>query len=726
MSGKASAPSHGASQRKKPATRTAEKIAVNKNLTVEDLLHDFLRQQLAPDPNDGNNYYLGIVLSIQEAKQNDTSIYNIFDDSVINMERFYTNFKSAETETTKRLLVHIPELYSTNEYSKDSVYNRYTKFKINYSGGETIKVNDILKITFKNSSDFTDPEIISIHKSKENENYVLEAEKIRNSLESVNQCRVLQLNNGNLPTADLNSVYLETPFAGYYQLFSELAYVLSPDGFNTFIRQQPVGSDITIDKLSLIKYEIYADSKVKAIVEQPKLQANFKADKDGIPVISDQREDYEVLIRLRLNDKKILTKFASFIDEKLSRFKFFSEITSVKDSEIKKDNTFYLDIIIDVEAISKEDLENISVDKYIEVSNQKKNGSGPSASSANTQSSQNSNQTVQQNSTFDPCENLQPQNTDIYVSINDTTKWTRRLSDSSFVNYALGNSNLSVPLKGTNITSPQGFMNYLISEEYLKISGEKVSKKESVSTFYDFQELVKINPKFYSIPQKVIQTDKQKKIGIQSNFKDNRKDNFISEGSLNYRISQISKFLGQLREDIAKKETNDKNKVLIIPLNVLRANRGAGSDQESRHYYGQAVDFVVYVNFSNDLASPSIFQIPPEIVYLYCNKLSEKSNSVSNCGNGIFIKEMYNHFEYLVFPADERASTEVRVGLTEDERKYGRLWVVGGSNDQLKDIEKFKVAEKQKVLLDYISKNYAKLNTANPVLKIKDLLEGLL
>lgn len=734
MSGKdPAAPSKGQNQKNKPKLRNAEKLAVNQRLTMEDLLRDFLRQELAPDPNDGNNYYLGKVLKVFEANQDNTSIYNIFDDSINNMERFYTNYKTSDKFITKRLLVHIPELYSTNEFSDDNIFTRYTKFKINYRGKEVIKEHDIVKIIFKNSSNYTDPEIISIHRSDGSANYETELAQIANDINSANQCRILQLNNPGSPTLNLANTYLSSPVAGYFQLFEDFKFILSNDGYNTFIRQQGPNLNPTFKEIFNLKYEIYADQKVKSLVssEYPKLQNSFVEDSKINPVLEDTRSDVEVVFRLKLDSNQninqkgienLLNKYYDFIQAKIDRYKFV--ITKSAVLKIDQKTTFYIDISVDIVAIEDQNLVNATLDKYIEFSNKAKNGAIQVSTSFTIQTSQNSSQTLQQNSTPDPCENSQPTVTDIYISTDQPQKWTRILADAPFVNHFLNTIvGGPAPLKYSPRKYVQKNTDDILDFENLKISGERISKKES-TVFYTFEELQSINPKFYSIPQKIQQRNskEKRKVTIKSDFKDQNKTNFISEDSLNFRIQQISNFLKNLKDLIVQNEQVPPNNVLVLPLNVIRPNRGQNTDSESRHYYGQAVDFVVYVNFSNDVTKTQIFQIPPEIVYLYCMKLAELQSFVENCGNGIFIKDSYNHFEFLLFPADEQNPKDAKSSLSADERKNGRLWVSGADKDKLKDIDKLKNSEKHKLLIDYISKNYAKINTANPVSKILRLL----
>lgn len=712
---KSSAPSKGQNLRRTPNLKSAEKIAASQAITIEDLKDEYFRDLFAPNPDDGNNYYLGIVLDVLKQGQEQQNIFNIFEDSVSNLERFYSNYKTSEKLNGIKLLVHIPDLYSTADFTEQDILSRYTKFKINYFGSDPIKKYDILKIIFKNKNSFSDPEIVSIHRSDGNENFKATPNNLQSSTETYKDCRILQLSGSNAQSLDLNNSFLSAPIAGYYQLFSDLEFVFSPSGIKTFIAEQGLKIPLNFESTQ-ITYEIYADDKVKSKVTQNNLKDRIFQDSAATPPF-ESRQEFEVLIRLKSSSSEYLKRFASFIEKKLSRFKFFVQ-TGIS---VPLNNSFYLDILVDIQADVGEDIENFTVDKYIEFSETKRQGPSPTPRADTVQSNQNPQQTVQAKLNPDPCQNTQPVSTELYISIDDKNKWIRSLYDSPFVEYFLnGKNSISLPI---TYVSESNIINVddILSPANLKISGEKINKKDKIIS-YTFDELLKKNSKFYSIPQPILQ--KNTNIGIKSNFKDPQKTNYISEKSLNLRIQKISNYLKILKNFIVSNEQVNNDDVLILPLNVIRANTGGAPDTESRHYYGQAVDFVVYVRLP-DLQNPGkfkIFQIPPIVVYFYCRRISESKQEISISGYGIFIKENYNHYEFAFIPQDEENPKEVRLGLTDDEISNGRLWVVGSGVDEFKNINSLDNGEKHKLLVNYTNVNYAGATSANPVQKILRLL----
>jgi len=115
----------------------------------------------------------------------------------------------------------------------------------------------------------------------------------------------------------------------------------------------------------------------------------------------------------------------------------------------------------------------------------------------------------------------------------------------------------------------------------------------------------------------------------------------IKELDSNFKI--IIRFLNDLRSKISSTERVPIEDVLILPKQVLKLKKGtAKGDTNSRHYYGKAVDFRVYIKDKDN----KVFQIPPDIVALYADQVGENFKFI---GQGVFLspKTFYNHVEFL-------------------------------------------------------------------------------
>jgi len=701
-------------RKNKPKSKVGEKIAANQRLPYENLLEEFLRQEIAPDPNDGNNYYLGKVVATFFEDDNSYDVYDIFNDSVSNIDRFFSGKKIDEKKVNK-IIVHIPELFSTREIpNKTDLLNYYTKFKINFLRDDKIKVDDVVKVTFKNSKDFTDPEIISIYRSNEDSKIEVRRKILKESFDGANDCRILQLRSPTSPTSDRNSIFSDQPIAGYKELKKSLDTYLGGIGYLDFRKQ--IGEVLNYDlKLSTdLEYKIFCDPKI-----QSKYQFKGHVSDTNVKPPLPDKTNFDVVLRLSvkkestLNPKNTLNDFSKYIDEKLSKYKFI-----VKKQDYNA-NFASLDIIVDIAAVPFDKLtpEKSILDQYIEASdNFSGNFTTNQAFGDNVSSQQTGTSIVTANLTNQECENKIPANISLYIPISDKKRWKRSFLDGDFVNYFFSNNDKTIsPIKYFGIDNNPDKLSIPIIYNNLFLSGELLSKKNKNPFVNNWEDLKNKNIKFYSIPSKVLQK-KNNKIKINSNFKSiNSRPNFITEQALATRIQYLADFLEKLREFIAVNEGVPIERVLILPINVIRV---AEKNSDSRHQYGQAVDFVVYLNFSDDPEKPEIYQISPEIVYLYCRKRSILTNQKENTGNGVFIDDQYNHFEFLsVLKAqDEETPAEVKKGLPKDIIQNGSLWVVS------KDIDPKKLDQPSKnleeFLVNYILERYTSVLTGAVVEKI--------
>lgn len=699
-------------------TKHLEKVAVKPNLPIENLLDEFIRQSLAPDANDGNNYYIGQVVGIIDTKSN-LDIYDIFTDSVSNMERFFANKQERENNNVKKLIVHIPELFSINDIPLDTnkdILSYVTKFRIIYDGKEAIKKGDLVKIVFKNNKTFTDPEVISIQTYGTIFNlFEPKINGLKDKLNAYLDCRVSQLTGSNGSSANLNSQFYDLPKAGYFQLFDEIKLLTSTVGFENWSDSRgEFKKKEFVDKYSsTISYNLYCDNLVKGIAEAKgikKIVTKLLSVDNGDVVTQLDYEVYVTFFCSSTNDEDI----AIFNDY----LKFF--ITTITDKysfiveKVGADKNNNILIRIDTNLASDASVDE-SAQGYVQKSEALRNGGIPSQTGQDSSVPQLVGSVyIESKSTNDTCVNPLPQENSYYIDINNLSKF-KRDTDRPFIEYFLNNTPTPNGLYGTKpcpinyIIGPSknsfslAFTNVALYAKNLMLSGELLkSKKEK--PFYSFEELKKENSKFYSIPENVKQ--KSPNILINSNFDDDKK-NFISEDALANRLNLLSNFLNRLRTLIALNEfknekiPNDQKeqKVLILPINVVRKKTNSSKSYKfSRHFFGQAVDFVVYIK-----SGEKILQIPPEVVYLYCRKTNIQSTYL--VGHGIFFNDMYNHFEFSFLDMNEQsiASFQSTKALNDDEKNNGRLWVVGDLPESIKKAKDAPVQNLSRAIINYVS-----------------------
>lgn len=713
---------------KNASNKQLEKIAVNPNLPVENLLDEFLRQSLTPNVNDGNNYYIGHVVGVLDSKSK-IGMFDIFNDSTSNLERFFSNKNKRETKDVKKLIVHIPELFSVGDYAIDTendILNYVTKFRINYSGATKIKIGDLVKVVFKNNTTFTDPEILSVSDFYNESIIKTRKDSLKEKINSYLECRITQLAGSQGSPINLDSIFFKLPTSGYYQLFNEISLLLSKPGYINFASYLgKIDKENFIKELSQIKYQLFCDNKVKAIAE---LNSNLKTLLTGKILQKSLNDpvdqlDYEVYLKISTdnidisNNKDNLKQLTSYIQERIAdKHNFVIENLGIFNTEGSTTNNQFFLLKIDVNLSSDVSVDE-NVDSYIQKSEEIKNGGIPSTSGQETSITTAANTAfVQQNSNTQQCENPAAVINEYYINIKDIQKYKRNIDDRAYVDYFLNkpSDTLPIPYPSAKEKLPISSLD-ILSPKNLKLAGQYV--KEKKNPFVSFEDLKKENINFYRIPDKIAKLNQkaiekgEEIIDINSNF-DNENKNFISEQALQFRIKKISNFLTQLKYVIARNEfvdsasdkkiidTEKEKRVLILPINVIRIKKGKSEYKFSRHYFGQAVDFTVYIKDLND----EIYQIPPEIVYLYCKKTMAGSNELY--GNGIFFNEMYNHFEFVFINDGEEnlLSLDNTKNLTQDEKRNGRLWVSGELPEGLKKIQDLTIEKLDKEIINYITK----------------------
>lgn len=157
----------------------------------------------------------------------------------------------------------------------------------------------------------------------------------------------------------------------------------------------------------------------------------------------------------------------------------------------------------------------------------------------------------------------------------------------------------------------------------------------------------------------------------------------------------LYKFAKGLTKFIARNEGLTENDVFFMPISVFRpfrkVNPNAGVDQNSRHFFNRAIDFVVYINdnpaigLSTDsvLNTGNFFKddsnayiIKEDILYLYTIKfLQQNKNPFADAGVGLLNSSQkrttgYVHYEFMSDYREPKA-----FGIVNPKTKRSRRWV---------------------------------------------------
>lgn len=180
----------------------------------------------------------------------------------------------------------------------------------------------------------------------------------------------------------------------------------------------------------------------------------------------------------------------------------------------------------------------------------------------------------------------------------------------------------------------------------------------------------------------------------------------------------LLKFAKGLRKFIAQNEGLPESSVLLLPLSTFRkfvdvVRLGEGIDQNSRHFFNRAIDFVVYINndpnflgFDKVVSIPKkdTFEIPNYIVYAYLLKFIKQNGAkFDQSGIGLLEKSQkrttgYVHYEIM---SDYR---EPEKGVQRAKRK--RRWTSQPIKDDTESVYKqaFDKENKDSIIIQYVNK----------------------
>jgi hypothetical protein len=633
--------------------KIAERIAFDPFLPKEDLINEFIRNTINPDIDQGKTYYVGRILDIIE---NDDSLLDnrdIFYSPSDNYERVVRATNSNKyNEGRKVLIVHVPSFITGASYPPRTALNYYifNKLRIEYRGKENPKIGDIVKVSFGNMKDFTDPEILSIEPG--DPNYVDKIKPATDSFKKYEDCRI-----SNLKTPTIigsNNISIDTnPPGGYKQALEEIKNIFLDTYIKGFIDtiKIPGPSETEFGKIQNIVLRLNKVGLNANVFTQYSSTYNF------IEVDNSTQNTYLI----RGNDILISCENPQKNDE--LRNKFYNYVKKDFDSRLSylfsfnnapADNTFLVDINLNF----LENKQTKTVEDYLRISKvfDELNYFPFSNPASKPTEQEASNGTVKRKDIVDKCEKELAKDKSIYPVVYDGKSFNNKITTDNDV--------IEAYYKASDDNS---FVNAYIKQDYFyKLLGIKEN---------EFEKYLKSkNSKFYQDGFVVVD-------------KYNEKENIVGISAIKNNFKLIQSFMKQLIKEMEILEQYGENsgKILVLPFQVLKIKEKTKSkqnDENSRHYYGKAFDIRVYLKDS-DPTNPNKFvirQMRPEIVTLYLNLIKTYVIGVRELGQGMFLDESkrYNHIEFL-------ESTSGAMGLPVEEYNQKLLFVSKDSNDPLED-----------------------------------------
>jgi len=633
--------------------------------SINDLYTHLAKEQITPDANSGKQIFYAIVT-------------NVIDNPGIKTDPFLSKqyeiartngLSDKEASSAKAVFVHVPALYTfyydayDKEATKEKKVTQFDLQKLVVFTDKSIAIGNVITITFENLKDYTGPIFLNISKEK-NEQLVEDRKKFQSSKElfsQILQCKILAAEEAEGYAAFSNTAAKQKPRRGYWSFYKDFVNQISTENLvNKIIVSNTtnqlknlgivgsdgiVGTDSATQKANALtifkgithtikaRQQVYdyinIQSTLESSEELPKLNLDTEASDSNAVYWSVNLTGNEAL-------KNEIINIIQAIVEDYYGFNFALE------GEFYKMNPFPNDGI--EEAIKKSKaLDNLAA-KNSESAEQTTTES-PREKTPLTDSQKN--QPVPKTKLKEnvpQCEDQTKINNQIYIKASESKSFdsdNKRIT--KIFNKALSGWHSSIEIETILLYDYEQQKNLPTSGEFIygADQAEIISpvKEEDVKPP---KQQTKDNPKGTKKEEKKPKSTSPKKI-IENNQK-------------------LSQFVTAFTKFIAINEEIDQKRVFLIPLSVFRPFKkekpGQGQDQNSRHFFNRAIDFVVYLvpesydSKSKQLPSEGTFEIPNYIVYCYLLKFIKQQPSFAQCGIGLLEKGKtrdtgYVHYEWM-------------------------------------------------------------------------------
>jgi len=584
----------------------AERIAFDPFLSQESLINEMIRNMINPDSDSNQAYYTGQVVNIIKVDNQELDIRDVFYSISDNYERATKSVPDKKYDLKRViLLIHIPSFITNNRQAVSNLnYDNFNKLRVEYGGDKPVNIGDLVKIQFRDKNGFYDPYIIGIENVKA-ESITYQNKIAKASFDNYLNCKVNSLNF----STDINAVdfkQITIPAGGYIQALKAIDDIFSNSYIESFKKTLTKDfGEISKIFISVQNVKVYSDvyNEFKGNYEYKyRLDSFIEQDKSYLIKVSD-------LIISSKNDPGILRgKFIDYIKQDISSKYNFT--ISVGEGNVYG-NGFYLDINSNL-IINKTTTQK-NVNDYIEVSkkileSQTYYSSIPASGSSPA--------IIQKSNAPDKCDSELGQNNSTYKLVYYEDKSNKLI----YSGFRTQDSNVVSKFYSGSINTKS-----FLTEDYLYQIANISSPSDLLGT-----------SKFYvsSGPTDQVYGSKNNRLNVE------QLPNFLKE-TLNFLI--------KMKTYIEKMEGLSSDQVLLLPIQVIKNKKTllGKQDPNSRHFYGKAADIVIYLKLVKSDGTIDIVQIPPEVVSLYAQKISEFLNI--NIGQGIFLNsnKFYNHIELL-------------------------------------------------------------------------------
>jgi hypothetical protein len=567
------------------------------------------QEQLKPNTENGVTFYYGIVTNIITDSTKNYDRRDIFYSRVDGIERA-NNTTTKYSSIRNIYCVHIPALHSilfgheTFKEKSELTPEDLFKFRIEDFGKDVknVQIGNIVKVKFENNSIFTggvieqiiDDKTLELKLDKETNQKVLQNfqdyEKCIQDPQLFSQGQGRALFSSVLTNKDVISL-------GLYDFIEFFV-----NSFSLEAEKKNISSPTVVTKYNLEVSKITFDA-----INNYRAQNEFFA---SVPLGASKNDKYFVSQSDAITAKNLIKLSIDSSSSDILKNYFILFLKNSYGLETTSAGNSSLNIVFNVEAIEEKDFLSYSLSRYETL---KQFNIAPATVKFNNEQIKNI-ETAANNPNNTECDSIIT--VDLYTDISKS-EWKRQ-NDKILLDHFFDNKAVS--------SDKKSLKNY---DNYQTINSFDIV---NMSTF-NSSNVVKANPKFYFLAGT---KEENGLVFPQGN---------ISLDKVANNLQLLRKDLKKLQKTIAKNESLNDQTVLILPFNWFESKPLSGTptdrDPNSQHWYGRAVDFVVYIK-QND----TIYQIPPEIVYLYVEKYLSPEHQ--NVGLGLFTSTgYYLHYEIL-------------------------------------------------------------------------------
>ena len=667
-------------------------IANKRNTTVSDVLIALAKKQLESVKNKGKGKFLAVVTKVLEGHTSDPFLNEEYE-----ADRVDGTTKQLQ-ENSKVVLLHVPALYTYYENQSVEIKNStdlkreigtIDLYKISCVTTKNVQPNDVVNVEFEDISNFKNPKITTLDKEdkKRLSIDVVKFLKAKEILKEQNACKLLNTEEAQ-GYAIKSKVFLNpgNPKFGYTQFYNNFSDIAKKDNILKQIVRNKSSAELSqiglsVNATSAKAYsELTTNSQYKfsislngntQVVNYINSNTSIKPSEKIIPITTNNEAQRELYLKIETPNVNSDT-FKNYIAEYLKSIIISEFNYSWADSG---DKGYKIDIF----GSSKIDdgLKNGNASLAIEYSTKVDNVSRNNATSITEKTvktplktskapQQAASDATQQNVTGSQpaaetpvCDNIPTVNDSLYINVKESKKTSFNNDNKKFKSNDVSLENwFSEGLKlaifkdydETPASSLPTNNNFSYAKEVEVISGTPESVKQNAATIITKKKKI-VNP-------------------IQRGTNDTKIQNNLKE---------LVRFCKELTKLIAVKENVPLNKVYVLPISVFRkytkTKEEDGKDENSRHFFGRAIDFTVYVNYdeqadlkSNSIPTEGTYEIPNTIIYLYVLALLKlHKTKFGVCGIGLLRdgttrKSGYVHYEYM------RETSNENVGLLKNRR----------------------------------------------------------